>query len=373
MRTIVEAMDLPVVEAPAPGRRPSSRAALALTEAVRHGRFDIVHGYEWPPTMEAAYGPHVRCSTPVVSTVMSMAVAPFLPRHLPLVVGTELIRDSCAVAGFSRVKLLEPPVDIVANAPRPRPRVFASQWGIAPGQPVVVVVSRLAEELKKSGLLEAVQAVGELPAALGARLMVVGDGPARPEVEERARLTNSTCGREVVTLTGELLDPRPAYALADVLLGMGSSVLRGMAFEKGGRGTGRGGFWSVVSPATLPMFLRQGWYGLGDGSSGTARLMRTLLDLLSDEQARRELGTFSRRVVRDRFSLERAAVLQEAVHEESLARRYEQGRTASMTRASAGLVGCKVRRCFDRWRGQAAVDDFNARRVQPAAPERVPA
>lgn len=188
-----------------------------------------------------------------------------------------------------------------------------------------------------------------------------------------ARLTNSTCGREVVTLTGELLDPRPAYALADVLLGMGSSVLRGMAFEKAAVVQGEAGFWSVVSPATLPMFLRQGWYGLGDGSSGTARLMRTLLDLLSDEQARRELGTFSRRVVRDRFSLERAAVLQEAVHAESLARRYEQGRTASMTRASAGLVGCKVRRCFDRWRGQAAVDDFNARRVQPAAPERVPA
>jgi glycosyltransferase involved in cell wall biosynthesis len=203
--------------------------------------------------------------------------------------------------------------------------------------------------------------------------MVVGDGPARPEVEERARLTNSTCGREVVTLTGELLDPRPAYALADVLLGMGSSVLRGMAFEKAAVVQGEAGFWSVASPATLPMFLRQGWYGLGDGSPGVARLTQTLLDLLSDERARRELGAFSRRVVRDRFSLERAAVLQEAVYEEALARRYEAGRAAAMTRASAGLVAYKVRRRYDRLRGQAAVDDFNARRVQPAVPKRAPA
>ena len=41
-----------------------------------------------------------------------------------------------------------------------------------------------------------------------------------------------TAGRQVVLLTGEIADPRPAYAAADVVVGQGGSALRGMAFGK---------------------------------------------------------------------------------------------------------------------------------------------
>ena len=39
-------------------------------------------------------------------------------------------------------------------------------------------------------------------------------------------------GRQVVLLTGEIADPRSAYAAADVVVGQGGSALRGMAFGK---------------------------------------------------------------------------------------------------------------------------------------------
>ena len=37
-------------------RRPSPRAAAQLTRLVREQKFDIVHGYEWPPGVEAFAG-----------------------------------------------------------------------------------------------------------------------------------------------------------------------------------------------------------------------------------------------------------------------------------------------------------------------------
>lgn len=367
LRTVADELGLPLVHAPVVGRRPSPRTIRALTRDVRAGGFDLVHGYEWPPAMEAVYGPHLRWSTPVVATIMSMAIAPFLPVHLPLVVGTELIQDDCAAAGRVDVQLIEPPVDTTANAPVERPDAFAAKWRIAAGQPVVVVVSRLAEELKKTGLLEAVQAVAALPPALGARLLIVGDGPARDEVDQRARGVNAACGREVVTCTGELLDPRPAYAVADVVLGMGSSILRGMAFAKPAVVQGEGGFWAVVEPGNLPMFLHQGWYGVGDGRPGVAALTSILADLLSDDARRGDLGVFSRHVVLDRFSLARAARLLETVYDAALRPGAIQGRSRSMSIASASLVAYKLRRRYDRSRGQAAEDDFNARPTQPVA------
>ena len=358
LRATVETLDLRVVEAPPVGRRPSPARALALVDAVRDGDFDLVHAYEWPPTLEATYGPHAWCSTPVVSTVLSMAVAPFLPRHLPLVVGTEQIRSACTATGRVRVHLIEPPVDTVDNAPRPRPEAFAARWRVAPGVPVVVVVSRLAHELKRTGLLEAMTAVAALPSSWGARLLVVGDGDARTELQQRAAAVNLGAGREVVTLTGALLDPRAAYALADVVLGMGSSILRGMAFAKAAVVQGEAGFWEAVTPESLPTFLRQGWYGHGGG--GAVRLTGILAELLADRGRLVGLGSLSRDLVVSRFSLDRAAALQEQVYAGALTGGCTGGRTGALVRSFAGLVVYKARRRRDRSRGRAATDDFNA-------------
>ena len=64
------------------------------------------------------------------------------------------------------------------------------------------------------------------------RLVVVGDGRARGEVTRRAAKVNVAAGREVVLMTGEMEDPSPAYASADVVIGQGGSALRGMTFGK---------------------------------------------------------------------------------------------------------------------------------------------
>jgi len=119
----------------------------------------------------------------------------------------------------------------------------------------------------------------------------------------------------VVTLQGSIMDPRSAYAAADVVVAMGSSALRAMAIGRPVVVQGEEAFSEVFEPATLDVFLRQGFYGHGDGASDVKRLVEQIGGLLGDEQRRRELGRFGRQVVTQRFSLERAVGLQQEIYE----------------------------------------------------------
>jgi glycosyltransferase involved in cell wall biosynthesis len=349
---------------PRAGRRPSPTIVRQLRELARERRLDTVHGYEWPPGVEAFLS--AGNGVAPVCTVMSMAVAPFLPRTMPLLVGTEDIRAAAVAAGHRSVTLLEPPVDVVANSPSLPAADFRIMHGLDPAVPLVVVVCRLVAELKLEGLLAACDAVGAL-AAVGTpvQLAIVGDGAARDQVAEAAAKANAAAGRTTVVLTGQLADPRPAYAAADVMLGMGGSALRALAFAKPLVVQGERGFWSLLTAQTQPVFLRQGWYGVGsdvDGrAAGAVRLAGILRPLLADPGTRAGLGRLGRDLVVDRFSLQAAADLQERVYAAAVADAARSGRsTLDATRTVAGVVRHKLSRKWQRWRGTVPTDDFNA-------------
>jgi len=173
-------------------------------------------------------------------------------------------------------------------------------------------------------------------------------------------------GRRAVVLTGELADPRPAYAAADVMLGMGGSALRGLAFGAPLVVQGERGFWRLLTPESAPTFLDQGWYGVGsdvDSVAGVDRLAGILTDLLADPGARERLAGYGRRLVVERFSLDRAAAVQEDVYAAVLAGVPVRGRaavTADAARSAAGVTRHQLRRKWQRLRGRVAADDFNA-------------
>ena len=349
-------------------RRPSRHAIDQLVRLVRERRLDVVHGYEWPPGVEAFVGPRLVARTAAVCTVMSMAIAPFLPRNLPLVVGTEELRAAAARSGRPSVTLLEPPVDVRANSPDISSDGFRARYGLHPEIPLAVMVCRLVPELKLEGLLAACDAVARLHASgVALQLAIVGDGSAGPSVAQAAAEANAVVGQRAVVLTGMLVDPRPAYAAADVILGMGGSALRGLAFGKPLVVQGERGYWELLTPATLPTFLRQGWYGVGmeaDGrAAGTRRLSAILTPLLADERRRAELGSHGRRIVLDRFSLQAAAEVQEGVYvgaQQNNAATPRAALGADALQATAGLTMYKIRRKWERWRHTVRSDDFNA-------------
>jgi phosphatidylinositol alpha-mannosyltransferase len=348
-------------------RRPSAVAIGQLAELARKHRCDVVHGYEWPPGLEAFAGGRLRLGLPAVCTVMSMVVAPFLPRTMPLIVGTDQIRRQALQAGHQKVTLLEWPVDVRANAPGQDPGSFRRDLGLKPDVPLVVIVGRLATELKLEGLLAACDAAGEV-ASTGTcmQLVLVGEGQARPLVEAAAQAANTRAGYRVVTLAGLMTDPRRAYAAADIVVGMGGSALRGMAFAKPVVVQGEHGFCELLTPQSAQLFSGPGWYGLGPPEHGraqaAARLAAILRDLAPDPARRASLGQFARSLAVSRYSLERAAQVQIEAYAEAITQCSDTSRlelAADATRAAASLAYYKTHRKWQRLRGTAAVDDFN--------------
>ena len=155
------------------------------------------------------------------------------------------------------------------------------------------------------------------------RLVVIGDGEARDALVARATDVNRRRGRGLIKLAGAEPDPREAYAAADIVLGMGSSALRAMAMGKPVVVQGERGFARVLQPSTLPLFLRQGFWGIGDRDSRENAVESLLVPLLESPALRGVLGAFGRQTVEERFSLVRATetllhlydiVVQQQVH-----------------------------------------------------------
>jgi glycosyltransferase involved in cell wall biosynthesis len=364
----IEQLGLEFIESPAPRRRPSPGVVNRLVDLVDHRGFEILHGYEWPPTLEAVLATRRRRSAVAVSTVMSMAVPPFIPRTTPLLVGTAEIADAERSLGRSEVELLEPPVDLAFNDPALDLGVgeFRSRFGLNEERLTLVSVTRFAHELKLEGTLAAIDSLPRVTKHVPVQLVLVGDGPARDEVESRASAVNAALGYEAVILTGQLNDPRPAYAAADVALGMGGSALRALAFQKPLVVQGEGGFWKLLTPETVDQFLWTGWYGVSDAPDGSAdTLGDILIPLLADRARRTQLADFGRALVEDRFSIKRAGELQLATYRAALERRPSRNRLlAGDASAFFGYSSYYMNKRIRRARGIERSDDFNSKPVR---------
>ena len=312
-----------------------SGVARALTAAVREHRAELVHAYEFPMILDAFQGPHRRLGVPLVGTVYAMEVPTWLPRYPPLVVGTQELVERAA-RFRDRPVLIEPPVDTDADD---QAAVDGGAFRAAHGLPrdalLAVVVSRLEPEMKAEGIFRAMRALALLDDDRLC-LAVVGDGPSHHDLAIEAERVNTALGRPAVVLTGRLDDPRPAYAAADIALGMGGSALRAMSFARPLIALGIGGFSRPVTPATVEHFFHEGFYGIGAGDLDAAPLAAQLAELAGDPELRARLGQWSRQLVLDRFSLKQAADTLEDTYARAVRDPVRRGRRHRESLRSAG-------------------------------------
>jgi glycosyltransferase involved in cell wall biosynthesis len=121
--------------------------------------------------------------------------------------------------------------------------------GLAVGERVVLTVGRLSQEKAHVDLVLAMKRLRELSPQTPARLIIVGDGPERDRIQQAARV----CGlAESVTLAGFVRDPRPYYAIADVVVlsslteGSPNALLEAMAARVPVVATAVGGIPEIV-------------------------------------------------------------------------------------------------------------------------------
>jgi glycosyltransferase involved in cell wall biosynthesis len=329
MVKLIEAKGLRLIPVRDSCVRPAPVRMQAIRDAVQRERPDLVHAWDWPQYLDAYYPVHLLMRIPMLVTDMEMDITRLLPKWLPLTFGTPELRDRAKVTGRKRAEVLLPPVDIHMNAPDAvNPQPFRERYGIKNGDITLVTVSRLERRLKGESLFRTIDAVRTLR-NLPLRFVVVGDGDVRVELERFADEVNADLGRPAVVFTGALLDARPAYAAADIVVGMGGSALRGMAFGKPVIVVGEQNVSAVLTPESAESFYYKGIYGRGNSIAadptslmadlsarrplrekvartvvGNARLINDIDGLAAQPDLRLALGQFSRQFVVERFSLQ---------------------------------------------------------------------
>jgi L-malate glycosyltransferase len=307
---VVEEKRLRFVAAPAACAHPSPSRMWALRELVRQERPDLLHAWEYYQCLDAYYVEHLLMRVPMSVTGMLMDVSRLLPKGLPLTLGTPELVDRAGARGWRSVSLLVPPVDVRRDAPEAVSGTgFRARLGVRPGEILVVTVSRLSglRDIKAESLIRTIGVIDQLAGDLPLRFAIVGEGELRADLQRIAADINALHKRDVIVLTGAMLDPRPAYAAADIFVGMGGSALRAMAFAKPTVIVGARGFTRLLGPDTAESVYRQGIYGTGDGGAGNAGLSVALRRLAEDVGHRRRLGAYSRDFVTSRFALDQVS------------------------------------------------------------------
>lgn len=305
MKDLLDNAGINFVPIPDTKSHPSVARMRVIDDIIRSERPDVVHIWDWPQWLDAFLGIQLYRQVPVVVTCMSMVVPSLLPKKALTTFGTPDLVEQARAAGFRRAELIVPPVDVKLNAPDAiDPAAFRKQFGIAEQDVLVVTVSRLTDWMKSESIRRTMEAVRVLGSDRRLRFAVVGDGTAMGDLEQVARQVNAELGRDAIIFSGALLDPRPGYAAADIVVGMGGSAMRGMAFSKPVIVVGEFGFSDLFSPKTEEYFTFNGMYGLGDGSPSNDHLTAELKQLLDSPQERIALGDFSRRYVERHYSID---------------------------------------------------------------------
>lgn len=308
MAKLVGEHRLRYLPAPEGCMHPSPARMKALRAVARRERPDLIHVWDWWQAVDAFYAVHLPMRVPLLVSHMMMDLTRLLPKSVPTTYGTPKLCDQARAEGRRRVSTLLPPVDVRLNAPEAvSAHDFRDRHGILKNDIVLVTVSRLHRQLKSESLLRTMDAIRRLGREFPLRLFIVGEGDLAGSLASRAEMVNSELGRNAVLLTGALLDPRPAYAAADIVVGMGGSALRGMAFAKPVIVVGERGFATPLTPATAEMFHYQGIYGRGTETDADENCVEALRALLHAGAQLPALGAFSRQFVVKHFSLDEVA------------------------------------------------------------------
>jgi glycosyltransferase involved in cell wall biosynthesis len=133
----------------------------------------------------------------------------FHNRTLLTLLPTEALRAELTALGFRNLRVVARGVDTILFDPARRSEALRARWGVGPADSVLLYVGRIAAEKNLDALLAAYAATrAQAPRS---RLVLVGDGPARAEVQ-------ASCPEAILAGTQRGEDLATYYASADVFV-----------------------------------------------------------------------------------------------------------------------------------------------------------
>jgi len=242
-------------------------------------------------------------------------VARSLLRRATVVAVSDQIRSAMVAGRWSdgaRVRTILNGIDPERYRPGDGRAAVRRELGLPADAFVAGIVARLSPEKDHANLLRAFALAS--PRMPGARLVVVGDGPLREELENQAR--EAGIGDRCV-FAGERQDVPRLLAALDLFVlsstreGTPLTLLEAMASEVSTVTTAVGGIPKVVVP---------GQTGLLVPPSDPAALADAMAQMFLDPGTRERMGKLGRQVVIDDYSIDRMARDYEGLYEQILRR-----------------------------------------------------
>jgi|SRR5579859_138678 len=261
-----------------------------LGQLLRQAPPDVVHVHGWgcgddPP---GALSWLSRLSYPVVYTEHN-SPDPALQRPVdqaPMNLADQLIAVSRAgEAGLRQVGRAQRPITVIPYSvePVPAPAAFSREPGFT-----IVCVARLSAQKRQTDLINAMPAI--LARVPGARLLLAGEGPTRPELDEQvAALGLGPCVQFLGAVTRaqlpELLAKSDVFVLPSIWEGLPVALIEALSAGKPIVATDVGGNAELVTPG------QNGWL-VPPGN--VAALAEAVVRIATDCEAARRMGAASR-------------------------------------------------------------------------------
>ena len=308
---------------------------LALANTIAHvadaERLDIVHAHYAVPHATAAYladqmmaSAHTASRPRVVTTLhgtditligaddsYSWVVGFSIERsHAVTAVSESLRSDTVSLVGVQRdIEVIPNFLDCLEYRRRFDAQLRA---GMCPaGTDVLIVHMSNFRPVKRVDLvLEVFRRVRQ---EVRARLLLIGDGPVRPEIEQQV---HAYALAEDVVFIGEEHDPVRWLSVADLFLlpseqeSFGLAALEAMACEVPVIASNAGG---------LPEIVHDGINGYVCGLDALDQMASHAVQLLRDDNTRRAMGRRGADLVRENYCTERIVPLYEHAYERALA------------------------------------------------------
>lgn len=297
-------------------------AQLRFGRQLRRDDVDVVHAYSFYGNVFAVPAARLAGVPVVIASIRDMGVyldaaqrrvqrwACRMADHV--LVNAEAIRRWLVSDGYdqTRISVIPNGIDLARFDSTPAPSTLRAEYGIEPGTPIVLLVSRLVPRKGIEHFLEAATRVlRQIP---DARFVVVGE-PATPRVRPDGRREPSFravleaqaarlgVGHQVI-FTGlrrdipALMADAAVSVLPSLSEGLSNVLLESMAMGAPVVATRVGG---------APEAIEHGVSGLLVPPGAPAELARAVTALLADPSRAARFGRTARRVIADRYSLER--------------------------------------------------------------------
>ncbi len=301
------------------------KSFFAILRLLRKERPDVVHAHARIPALICSIACRLRGIPMVTTAHFNFRVSRllrFLTRWGERTIAVSEDLKRYLIENYNipeeHISLTVNSINTDAFSPETDASALREELGLSPDARVIVWVSRMDQNACE-GALRLIKSTPAIHARYPeVRVVVVGAGNALEQAKALAEEVNGKLSEKVVTITGGRTDINRFCALSDIFVGVSRAALEAMSCEKPVVLAGNQGYLGLFTRDKLPACVATNFTCRGYPYPSEDTLQKDLLGLLDTYDSLGEVRKDARRVILERYSIERMAEDTYSVYREVL-------------------------------------------------------